>query len=89
MGVVRVSSPTGLCQENSPLSYVSLVRATYCTEYGQEPGCHRIGSVHGVIWQAGTNDNNNNNDKLHYSFIKKEKERKRKVNFILFTLHLI
>ena len=28
------------CQENWPLSYVSLVRATYCTEYG-----HRIGSV--------------------------------------------
>ena len=26
-----VSPPTGLCQENWPLSYVSLVRATYCT----------------------------------------------------------
>ena len=35
MGVVRVSPPTGLCQENWPLSYVSLIRATYCTEYGQ------------------------------------------------------
>ena len=33
MGVVMVSppTPTGLCQENWPLSYVSLVRATYCT----------------------------------------------------------
>ena len=31
MGVVIVSPPTGLCQENLPLSYVSLVRATYCT----------------------------------------------------------
>ena len=50
MGVVIVSPPTGLCQENLPLLYVSLVRATYCTEYG-----HRIGSVHAVIWQAGTN----------------------------------
>ena len=32
MGVVIVSP---LCQENWPLSYVSLVRATYCTEHGQ------------------------------------------------------
>ena len=32
------------------MSYVSLVNATFCTEYG-----HRIGSVHAVIWQAGTN----------------------------------
>ena len=31
MGVVLVSPPTGLCQENLPLSYVSLVRATYYT----------------------------------------------------------
>ena len=31
MGVVSVSPPTGLCQENWPLSYVSLVRATNCT----------------------------------------------------------
>ena len=29
MGVVIVSPRTGLCQENRPLSYVSLVRATY------------------------------------------------------------
>jgi len=46
MGVI-VSPPTGLCQENFPLSYVSLVMAKYCT--------YRIGSVHAVIWQAGTN----------------------------------
>ena len=26
-----VSPPTGLCQENGPLSYVSLVSANYCT----------------------------------------------------------
>ena len=32
MGVVIVSPPTGLCQEKGPLSYVSLVRTTYCTE---------------------------------------------------------
>ena len=32
-----------------------LVRTTYCTEYGQETGYHRIGSVHAVIRQAGTN----------------------------------
>ena len=38
MGVVIVSLPTGLCRENCPLSYVSLVRATYCTEYGH-PCC--------------------------------------------------
>ena len=31
MGIVIVSPPTGLCQENCPLSYVNLVRATYCT----------------------------------------------------------
>ena len=31
MEVFIVSPPTGLCQENWPLSYVSLVRATYCT----------------------------------------------------------
>ena len=31
MGVVKVSPLTGLCQENWPLSYVILVRATYCT----------------------------------------------------------
>ena len=31
MGVVIVSPLTGLCQENLPLSFVSLVRATYCT----------------------------------------------------------
>ena len=31
MGVVIVSHPTGLCQENWPLSFVSLVRATYCS----------------------------------------------------------
>ena len=55
MGVVIVSPPTGLCLENWPLSYVSLFRATYCTEYGQETGYHRIGSVHAVIRQAGTN----------------------------------
>jgi len=56
MGVVIVSpQKTWQCQENWPLSYVSLVRATYCTEYGQEPGYHWIGSVHAVIWQAGTN----------------------------------
>ena len=30
MGVVIVSPLTGLCQENLPLSYVSLVRTTYC-----------------------------------------------------------
>ena len=30
MGVVILSPPTGLWQENWPLSYVSLVRATYC-----------------------------------------------------------
>ena len=53
MGVVIVSPLTGLCQENCPLSYVNLVRATYCTEYG--PGYHRIGSIYAVIWQAGTN----------------------------------
>ena len=45
-----VSPPMGLCQENLPLSSVTLLRATYCTEYG-----HRIRSVHAVIWQAGTN----------------------------------
>ena len=57
MGVVIVSPSMGQCQENCPLSYVSLVRATYCTEYGH-PCCdkvHKIGSVHAVIWQAGTN----------------------------------
>ena len=27
----------------------------YCIENGKEPGYHRIGSVHAVIWQAGTN----------------------------------
>ena len=31
MGVVIVSPLKGLCQENWPLSYVGLVRATYCT----------------------------------------------------------
>ena len=31
LGVVIVNPLTGLCQENWPLSYVSLVRATYCT----------------------------------------------------------
>ena len=31
MGVVIVSPRMGLCQENWPLSYVSLFRATYCT----------------------------------------------------------
>ena len=50
MAVVLVCRKTGQCQENWPLSYVILVRATYCTEYG-----HRIGSIHAVIWQVGTN----------------------------------
>ena len=31
MGVVIVTPLNGLCQENWPMSYVSLVRATYCT----------------------------------------------------------
>ena len=59
MEVVIDSPPKGLSQENRPLLYVSLQlgRRTVqnmiihpCCDEG-----HRIGSVHAVIWQAGTN----------------------------------
>ena len=53
MVVVIVSPLTGLCQDNWPLSYVSMVRATYCTEYGHricQAGTNRAGPVRTQIY---------------------------------------
>ena len=52
MGVVIISPLTGLCKENWPLSYVSLVRATYCTiwsgQYGDRVRHDRFPTVSGI-----------------------------------------